>query len=738
MPIVGLSHPRAVTRIPDPIHGVIELTVFDRDIVDSRPFQRLHFVLQQSVSYASFPANKNTRFPHSLGTAHIVGRLFSSALSNSAPTTLKNFITDAASFIARLFGYISNQPRGLGPKSTQGSGTLVLRLAHEVSIAGVSGFRHAPMSQTKINSRSTNGAERIDSCEEFQTDFGPLTAGFIIDTIWQALRIYALTHDIGHLPMSHAFEEAISHVKDNLAENFPETDISGKFSTLLSEARRDFSGLDRLTEEADFFDLLKTMLGADKDFIEAQINSKALHEVRSFSILNNLFVKGSFLSDAFGNLNPETGRALDLYSRLISNLALCIIYSPAAIEKSRSHSPSRENIHPASFLYAVRRLVDGTVDGDRLDYTLRDCHSAGTRFGDFDLERIIRNAVLVSKEAKRLRVPSDTVAKGERPSDGGTIPCHLYAFGFGPEALPGIEQFFEARYQSYKYLVHHRTASRSNIVVESLIEHLFSYAVRDPSSEVAEILERFSYIQRREKEITAVLPVYTEAIEEIDDASLRTLLHQTNRFFRSDRFLKRPQKKEWEENYANRITALCEIVLFRDFRHVGTLFRNQTPVSTIVSELGLSQAEADILFADVYDNIEEFMKQVRKSIINFSKIGLNSPAILLHERALPKVFDNPDVTKDAFERVTWVLDPRGILLPVGDPMVSRQLADMSKSRSGDRKIRLYVASRDLRADANQITLVEKLVIEQLRAWRVAASAHISTAAEVPAGQAEQL
>lgn len=716
MPIVGLSHPRASTRVPDPIHGVIELTVFDRDIVDSRPFQRLHFVLQQSVSYTSFPSNKNTRFPHSLGTAHTVGRMFSSALSNSAPETLRSFLKDGDLFLSRLVDHVSSSYGGLGRKKEENSPSDAVQMAHKFTISGASGFRHSPLSAVGGVHLQNSTEWRVAASDPATVDGGRFSAGFVIDTIWQALRIYALTHDIGHLPMSHAFENAIGNVPTTLKERFSETDKETEFKELMSRARTDFSGLEKDEDKTDFFNLLTEMIDADQSIVEAQVRNKKLHELRSFSILNKILVSGSPLSDGFPKLTKsEFCNSLDLYSRLINNLALCIVYSQAMVE---SGDKDKTDIHPASFLYAVRQLVDGSIDGDRLDYTLRDCYSAGAQFGGFDLERIIRNCIVVERRSQRKLTTKEVKksgAKGGKPPQNGLTGCKLYAFGFGPQALPGIEQFFEARYQSYKYLVHHKTASRSNIAMEALIEHLFVYCMASPGSECAKILQQFRYVERDNDRVLSVLPVFDEAIEEIDDASLRSLLHQVRKRLVEE--LGGLQSVEAPlDQIASTIITLCDVVLYRDFRHIVTLFRDQTPEDVIEARMGQTADEAMALRTDVASNLSEFMTNVRKESNDFTALGLTKPVVIMYENAAPKVFRYEEVSKSAFEDVSWLWDPGGYVLPIGSQRVSATLASMEEARVKDAKLRLYAVSENIRENQDAVSAIEDMVIKELRDW----------------------
>lgn len=642
--------------------------------------------------------------------------MFSAALSNAAPETLRSFLADSADFLTRLTLHVSSSQGGLGRGKTKASSVDAVQSAHKFTISGASGFRHSPLSVVGGIELQKGNDWRIDPSANIPTPSGEVSAGFVIDTIWQALRVYALTHDIGHLPMSHAFENAVSNVPRTLRESFPRSTSEEHFKKLRKQARKDFSGLDEEEDEGDFFNLLTEMIDADREIVEAQVENKPLHEVRSFSILNKMLVEGAPLSEGFPKLRTNEHREnLDLYGRLISNLALCIVYSRSMIEIG---SKNKLDIHPASFLYSIRQLVDGIVDGDRLDYTLRDCLSAGTRFGDFDLERIIRNCILIEKKAKRNPTKREAAAQKKpkgKAKNARPLECKLYAVGFGPQALPGIEQFFEARYQSYKYLVHHRTASRSNTAVEVLIENLFAFCAEDPSSECAKILERFRYISIQGDALESVLPVFGEAIEEIDDTSLRSLLHQVRNQLKAE-LLNTDFVRSALGKIASKIVALSEIVLFRDFRHIVTLFRDNTPEGVIADKLGLSSDDALELKNDIEDNLTEFMSNVRKESLDFEALGLEAPVVIMHERAAPKVFRNETDDMSAFEQGCWLWDPRGYPLPMGDNQVSTALANMATNRKDDTKIRLYAASKEIRMNDDGVTAVENLVIQQLRDW----------------------
>ena len=91
-----------------------------------------------------------------------------------------------------------------------------------------------------------------------------------------------------------------------------------------------------------------------------------------------------------------------------------------------------------------RTLLSGDVDADRLDYVLRDSKSAGLKLY-YDLERLEDAAFLGSREGKPFEV--------------------CYYLG----ALPTIENFFNARYDLYRWMIYHHDTSRRNLVIQRFI-----------------------------------------------------------------------------------------------------------------------------------------------------------------------------------------------------------------------------------------------------------------------------
>jgi len=60
----------------DPIHGLIPVNKAEKLLIDSEPFQRLRNIKQLGTSYKIYHGAEHSRFGHSIGVMHIVGRVF--------------------------------------------------------------------------------------------------------------------------------------------------------------------------------------------------------------------------------------------------------------------------------------------------------------------------------------------------------------------------------------------------------------------------------------------------------------------------------------------------------------------------------------------------------------------------------------------------------------------------------------------------------------------------------------
>jgi len=73
----------------DPIHGMIPLNEGELAIVNSMPFQRLRYIRQLGTSYLVYHGAEHTRFGHSIGVMHLVGRAMD-VLKEKQPEPIKD------------------------------------------------------------------------------------------------------------------------------------------------------------------------------------------------------------------------------------------------------------------------------------------------------------------------------------------------------------------------------------------------------------------------------------------------------------------------------------------------------------------------------------------------------------------------------------------------------------------------------------------------------------------------
>ena len=70
-------------RIADPVHGTIELSQLEFDLLSTRSFQRLRNVKQLGLAHLVFPGADYSRLSHSLGVNHVTGTILDSLRRNS-------------------------------------------------------------------------------------------------------------------------------------------------------------------------------------------------------------------------------------------------------------------------------------------------------------------------------------------------------------------------------------------------------------------------------------------------------------------------------------------------------------------------------------------------------------------------------------------------------------------------------------------------------------------------------
>jgi hypothetical protein len=72
-------------KIYDSVHGFVLFDEFEKELIDSLPFQRLHYIHQLGISYLVYPGATHTRFEHSLGVMALATLMFDKICKSVRP-----------------------------------------------------------------------------------------------------------------------------------------------------------------------------------------------------------------------------------------------------------------------------------------------------------------------------------------------------------------------------------------------------------------------------------------------------------------------------------------------------------------------------------------------------------------------------------------------------------------------------------------------------------------------------
>lgn len=92
-------------EIKDPVHGYVQITDNERDLIDSYPVQRLRRIRQLAGSEYVYPGANHTRFEHSLGAMYLAGKV-------AANSSLSRIITAEEAEMIRVSGLLHDVGHG--------------------------------------------------------------------------------------------------------------------------------------------------------------------------------------------------------------------------------------------------------------------------------------------------------------------------------------------------------------------------------------------------------------------------------------------------------------------------------------------------------------------------------------------------------------------------------------------------------------------------------------------------
>jgi uncharacterized protein len=555
---------RKISPIRDPIHNYISFSLFEREIIDSPYFQRLHFVLQNSAAYTTYPANKNSRYIHSIGVSHLCGRIFIHALKNGHSTDVGEFLAQAERFVNQHIEKVDTDKKAR---------SLLLK-SWKRRIGNGARFLHNPFL-----------GEALDLTQERPGHFPP---EMIINTLWISLRMCGLVHDIGHLPMSHLFEDAIVEVENSIkiyqhphsesliaACRIPDEDILSPGADLGTWRTQQLHILQNTPVEFD--NLLRSL---------------QLHEKRGIKILDLIL----------RDIPDDYDESDKVYRKLLFSIAQSIVLA------STSTAMAPKN----AFLIAMKRILSSELDADRLDYTARDPHASGLDTGSCDIDRIVSNFILGRHE--------DT-----------------FHFAISEKCISAAEHFFHERYLNYSTLIYHRTNVKFKAVLREGIVRLIYFASSTKKTEITEVLVRSGFLEFDcNGIIKRIAPSDEFSLKSFDDARLRSAFFDI--LYICDNVGKHPETQRLSANEKTELNAIAELLrtfLFRKSDNIISYGKGHSAIRNEQARFNLEGMDPHILSdMRVRSKFEQIVQKKRQEIHVQTKGAIG----LLYTRLTPKIY----------------------------------------------------------------------------------------------------
>lgn len=215
--------------------------------------------------------------------------------------------------------------------------------------------------------------------------------------LFQAVRLSGLLHDVGHPPYSHITEYALKDIWHELNQISP---------------------CNRTERQIEFINCMKEYFETNQD----------LHE----QIGNRITTK--VLDDIIDKIPTDFERDNAYVHQQLFKIIVGEVTSAILLEKNKAFGE-------------IHRIIDGTLDGDRLDYVNRDPVNSGLNVGTIEYDRIISGICISEMNGCFIFTPSSKI-------------------------IDSIDDFFNRRWKMYKQIIFHHRVMKTDFLLQDCIKKL--------------------------------------------------------------------------------------------------------------------------------------------------------------------------------------------------------------------------------------------------------------------------